>query len=301
MIFVTGGTGFVGSRLIAALARKDDVGAYVHHPSQAEWMPKLGVEMEEGSIDDYKTLRKAMEGCDLVYHLAALVDYYLPYRVLYPVNVAGTENVLRAASDIGAKVVFVSSVAAETQDTAYGLSKAVAESLVPNYACETVIVRPAPIYGIGSRFLYKLVDGVAKGQMGHIGNRSYNVHMLDVRNAMDGLLKAPKGKPGEVYTLADKHGMDSKAMFELVRKGVGAEPKTIPYWAATLYAKYADMKFALTGKKSAINTAYLRTLMRDRLYDISKAEKELGYKPKIPMEKGLTDVVEWYLSGLSKA
>ncbi len=301
MYFVTGGTGFLGNKLIPELAKKKEVKAYVHHPHKADWMPKIGVQIKQGSVNDYPTLLKAMDGCSTVYHMAALVDYYLPYRTLYPVNVQGTENVLKAAEACDAKVVLVSSVAAETSDTAYGLSKAMAESVVPNYKCETIIVRPAPIYGVGSRFLYKLIDGVAKGKMGHIGNKSYNVHMLDYRNAIDGLLKAQKGKAGEAYVLADKKGMDSMKMFELVQKAVGAKPKTIPYWLASLYARFADLKFLLTKQKSSLNTAYLRTLMRDRHYNISKSVKELKYKPSISMRAGMTDVIKWYQSTLPEA
>src|SRR5688500_15906951 len=128
--FVTGATGFVGSRLAKRLReRGDDVVCLVRKPVKAAPIEAAGCRLVEGDLSDQATIRGAMEGCDAVFHLAA--DYRVGVRTSeYPkmqdANIGGTTRVIDAAVEAGvAKIVYVSTIAAfgntrgETVDESY--------------------------------------------------------------------------------------------------------------------------------------------------------------------------------------
>src|SRR5215212_6582679 len=115
--FVTGATGFVGSRLAKKLReRGDDVVCLVRNPAKAGELEAAGCRVVEGDVSDQAKIRAAMEGCDAVFHLAA--DYRVgvkpsEYPKMQDANVGGTTRVLDAAIDAGARrIVYVSTIAA---------------------------------------------------------------------------------------------------------------------------------------------------------------------------------------------
>lgn len=114
-IFLTGGTGFLGGALAARLARQGhQVIALVRSPQKGDPLAKAGARVVQGDITEPESLRAAMEGVEVVYHLAAW--YQLGVRDLLGmrrVNVEGTRNVLQAAVEAGARcIVHTSSIAA---------------------------------------------------------------------------------------------------------------------------------------------------------------------------------------------
>lgn len=160
---VTGGTGFVGSHLIEALAQRgDEVTALVRSPKKAEWMARLGVRTEAGDLAARDALRRAAEGQDVVYHVAGAVA--APDETAFlQANREGTRNVVEAAERAGGpRLVLVSSMAAggpaargrpRTGDepshpiTMYGRSKLASEEVVRASGLPWVILRPPTIYG----------------------------------------------------------------------------------------------------------------------------------------------------------
>jgi dihydroflavonol-4-reductase len=116
LVFVTGGTGFIGGHVVRALReRGDDVRALVRDPNKGLALGELGCELVSGDLADRVALEKAMEGCEAVVHGAAVYEVGIPEserRAMYEANVAGTENALRAV--LAAKVpkaVYISTVA----------------------------------------------------------------------------------------------------------------------------------------------------------------------------------------------
>jgi dihydroflavonol-4-reductase len=109
--FVTGGTGFLGGRLVERLrGRGDEVVALVRSPGKAGRLAELGCELAEGDLASRERLAEATCGCDAVFHVAA--DYRIGIRDseradMFEVNVAGTRNVLDAAAGVG-RIVYVS-------------------------------------------------------------------------------------------------------------------------------------------------------------------------------------------------
>src|SRR4051794_34028985 len=115
--FVTGATGFVGSRLAQKLReRGDDVVCLVRNPAKARDLEAAGCRIVEGDLSDEAKIRAALEGTDAVFHLAA--DYRVgvkpsEYPKMRDANIGGTTRVLDAAIAAGAqKIVYVSTIAA---------------------------------------------------------------------------------------------------------------------------------------------------------------------------------------------
>lgn len=175
---VTGGTGFVGSHLIETLQQHGHtVRAIVRSATRAEALGLRGVEWVPGDLGDEMALRRAVEGVDVVYHVAGLiaarseVDYF-------EVNCEGTRRLLEAAAPTGARFVLVSSLAAGgptvagrplTGDepprpvTRYGRSKLAGEEVVKAGPLPWTIVRPPAVYGPRDREFFRLFKAASLG------------------------------------------------------------------------------------------------------------------------------------------
>src|SRR5215210_6578613 len=113
--FVTGATGFIGGQVARRLReRGDDVVVLVRSPDKAGQLRELGCELVEGDLSDEAAIRRGVEGCDSVFHVAAVYKVGVPKSeraAIEDINVRGTERVLDAAIDAGAKrIVYVSTV-----------------------------------------------------------------------------------------------------------------------------------------------------------------------------------------------
>src|SRR5690349_265637 len=114
-VLVTGGTGFIGSSVVRKLlARGREVRIYIEPNAKLSNLDGLDVEKVTGDINDRAALLKAMDGCDTLYHLAAIYSLWLKQpHLMYEVNCEGTKTVLFAALKKGlGKVVYTSSIAA---------------------------------------------------------------------------------------------------------------------------------------------------------------------------------------------
>jgi len=292
MILVTGGTGFLGSALVKELVKR---GKKVRVLCRRD-VEIPGVEVVLGDITDIESVKRAVKGCDVVFHLAASLDYFANQNELDKVNVEGSRNVMDACVEAGVKrVVYASSVAVEGV-TKYGRSKKRTEDVVMSYSdkIDVVALRFAAIYGAESPQMIKLLDSAKKGIFGMIG-KDYMTHLVDVRNCVGALIQGLRGKVG-VWYIADPEPFSAERMYEIVRSGLGVKYRKIPRWLFFVIAAVSEVKWRLTGKRPQLNLDYYRTLSLERTYDIGPAVDEFGYKPKIKTEKGLKDLVEWYLS-----
>jgi nucleoside-diphosphate-sugar epimerase len=158
---ITGGTGFVGTRLIALATA---AGHEVRALTRREQAPREHIEWVAGDLGDGAALARLCEGADAVIHVAGVVN--APDRAGFAVgNIAGTHNMLSAAEVAGVgRFVHVSSLAArEPGMSDYGWSKAEAEELVENSLLDTIVVRPPAIYGPGDMEMLELFRLAKKG------------------------------------------------------------------------------------------------------------------------------------------
>lgn len=158
-ILVTGGTGVIGESTVRALhAGGHTVRVLARHAGRGEkWWPD-GVEGWAGDVANEPSVRNSAEGCDVVLHIAGIVDERPPERTFQRVNIDGTRYVVLEAERAGVrKVVYVSSLGAERGQSAYQKSKYVAEDVVRAFSRDWVVVRPGAVYGPGDESISTLL------------------------------------------------------------------------------------------------------------------------------------------------
>ncbi len=150
-ILVTGGTGVVGESTVRAL---HDAGHAVrvlsrHAGRDEKWWP-AGVEGWAGDVSKEESIRHSADGCDVIVHLAAIVEEQPPTRTFQSVNIEGTRYVVLEAERAGVrKLIYVSSLGAERGQSPYHKSKHVAEDVVKTFTRDWLVLRPGAVYGPG--------------------------------------------------------------------------------------------------------------------------------------------------------
>jgi len=308
MILVTGASGHLGRRLVARLLEKGEKVRILVHDKD---LRITGVEIIRGDILDVDAVKKATEGADVIYHLAALVDYGpVPKELMYRVNVIGTKNLLDCSN--GAKVIYMSSTSVygsrmranpATENTPcnpsnyYGKTKLMAERLVLEKG--GVALRAPVIYGPGFNDGFDFVlSQIRKGKMRIVGsgkNRIQWVHVDDLVQAL--VLAKDKARAGEVYLIAGDETKTQSELFSLLAKYLGspAPSKTVSAFLANSMARYKVMQANLKGKRSSITPDQISRIISDKTFDISKAKRELGFRSKVSYDKGAKGIVEEYL------
>ena len=263
-IFVTGGNGFIGSRVVSHLIEQGyAVRCLLRPTSKTERIDDLDVERMMGDIRDIASLERGMRGCDGVIHLASLSnwdDIHSP--LMHEVVVGGSQNVLQAAQTCGnLRTVFVSSVVAingtkephiqnenspfelNKQDYSYAFAKHEVEQRCPKAVREglpVVIVNPAGVYGAHDTDLISAGDLVDFAKSNPILIPNGGINVVHVDDVAAGIIAAfSKGRPGERYIL----GGDNLTMRELAaliiellgqKKKIITLPNIIIIWLAKL-------------------------------------------------------------------
>jgi farnesol dehydrogenase len=302
MIAVTGGTGFIGARLVSALSRQgEQVRALVRAREGRAALP--GVETLWGDVRDAEAVQRLAAGSDLVYHLAACARPWSPDpREFDEVNLAGTVHLISAARAAGVRrVVHVSTELVDGDETRYQRTKRAAEAVVQEYVAgggDAVIVRPTRVYGPGpltpansvtrviaayrrGRFRVRLADG---------GARANYVHVDDV---VDGLLQAAQcGKRGAAYLLGGEN-LTIPELLDLVAGDNGRRYAVIalPASLAGAFAWGCELGGRL-GIEPVITRDWVKLLAKDRPQSSERAQTELGYRPR-PARERIAETVAW--------
>ncbi len=316
---VTGGTGFLGSHIIRALIDAGHTARVLRRESSPlELLEGLPVEHAIGDVLDGPSLVQAMQGCDWVFHVAAVSDYWRANRIkLYLVNVNGTVNVLNAARRAGVKrVVFTSSGAAigqrddgrpadegvpfnmPPQQFPYGHSKFLAEQEVQRVVAQgsdVVTVNPAVVIGPGD---LNQISGSAVVEMARGNVPVYpagGVTVIDVRDvAAAHLTAAERGRTGERYLLGTMD-LSTRALLKLIADVVGVPAPTIPVPPiVTPVVAAAAENLRRVGITLPMDATQIRLSARNIFFDCHKAWRELG-EPQIDVRQSLQDTYDWYV------
>lgn len=318
---VTGATGFIGSNLVRELLSQGyQVRALVRPESNRKNLDQLAVEPAFGDLRDRGSLERALEGCDVLFHLAAAYSFWTPDpRQVYDVNVSGTDLLLSAALAKGIqKVVYTSTESTigipskgvlGTEERVshpshlsghYKRSKLQAEQVALR-ACSgglpLVVVNPTTPVGPGdvkpTPTGQIIVDFLNRRMPAYVNT---GLNLVDVRDVARGhLLALEKGRIGERYLLGNRN-LTLKEILEALAKitGLPAPRVRLPLWLA-LGAAQVDEFVArkVTGKPPRIPVAAVKTAGHFRHFDCSKAVKELGL-PQTPVEGALENAVRWF-------
>jgi nucleoside-diphosphate-sugar epimerase len=311
--FVTGGSGFVGGRLIARLVRDGwDVRALARSDRSAAVVEAAGAEAVRGDLDDVEAMRAGAEGCELFFHSAAQLGAWGTREEFERGNVQGTRNALDAARGAGVRrFVHVGTEAAllageplrDVDETAplrpdskalYCSTKAKAEALVRDAAgIETVVVRPRLVWGPGDTgALPSMLEAVRKKRFAWIGGGRHTTETTHVDNVVEGLiLAAERGRAGEAYFVTDGEPVEWRAFATelLATRGVEAPDRNLPRplaGAIVAVGEGAWRLLPLPGAPPITRMPYWVSSL-DMTIDISKAREELGYEPVVSRAEGM--------------
>jgi len=320
-ILVTGASGFVGSHVARILSEQGaELRLLVRATSPILNLEPLPGERVCGDLGDAPSLRKAMSGCEAVFHVAADYRLWAPdARALYRTNVDGTRAILETARQVGVRrVVYTSSVAtvgftangrAADEDFPVALrdmighykrSKFMAEQAALEAAasgCDVVVVNPTTPVGeqdIKPTPTGRIILDFLKRKFPAYVDTGLNV--VDVREVAKGHLSAlEKGRRGERYILGGENLTLKQILDKLADiTGLSSPSVKLPY-ALALAAGAVDTFFTgmLRGREPRVTLDAVR-MGRKKMYASSaKAERELGWRI-VPVDGALRRAVEWF-------
>ena len=316
---VTGGGGFIGSHLIAALvARGAEVTCVERAGPRPPWIDRLPVRYVDHGIHDRAALTESFRGADVVFHLAGLTEARLPAD-FYGVNTEGTERVLQAASDhngAAPRVMFLSSLAATgpcrngdplSPDSVpfplshYGQSKLLAEVVMHAYSDRVpgTIFRLPSVYGPRERGVFKFFQLVRRGVALTVGSWDRQLSMIYVKDLVQGLIAAadsPNGV-GRTYCLAHPDPVSWRQFAKAAGAALHRDPVllSVPPSVGRVIALTAEVIARLRRRPAILNRERLREIVQERwVCDTSRAITEIGFEPQYPITRGVREAVEWY-------
>lgn len=316
-VLVTGGSGFVGGRLIQHMKSLGwQVRALARSPQAELRVSALGAEAVRGDLHDPTALQQAVRDCDAVLHAAAVFRLWGTRAVFEPANVDGTRNLLAVAAASSRVVRFIHIGAAavvmgdmepmlgatealprqEREWAPYSASKARAEALVlaanvPG-RFETVVLRPPMIWGRGMPTLDALIENVRAGRFRWVGDGSQAMSTAHVDNVCHAAaLALVRGRGGEAYFVSDGCDATLRGVMSALLRTRGVEPPqaSAPLAAAWMLARAMEWvwrTFRRTGEPP-ITRQMLRLIGQPFTVDIGKARRDLGYGPVVSWEQGL--------------
>lgn len=321
-IFVTGGTGFIGSNLIHRLvADGHNIRVPVRKQSKKEWLPSSNVEIIETDLSEPAAIKTLLKGVDVVFHLASIRGSGWAYseRQMLDTNIKITENLLNASAGAVEHFIYISSVSVhghlngQTADenypynpvTKYGMTKCESERLVTKYHIETglktTIFRPVITYGPKDTWgmIPKLTGLISSKKYLTVGNGENRVHLIYIDDLVNGMLSAMNNinSDGETFILAGKEPITINRLVSIIKKilMVSVPDIHVPLWFAKTAAVTLETvhKILLKEKEPVITKDKINIMTVDRAYNIKKSKNLLGFAPAVDYEEGLNTTIGW--------
>ena len=319
-IFVTGATGLIGSVLVRRLiTEKHEVVVLQRKSADTREIDDLKLSFHLGDVTDPESLKGAMDGCDVVYHMAGFVAQWSGYKeALYKVNTLGVRYVLEAALAQGVKRVVVASSTAAIGGTKhpeildekflfnlghlpYAHSKWLGEKeaiAVAKKGIEVVIVNPATTFGPGDKHLNagRTILNARDGKI--FGFPPGGNSFVDVGDVVDGIIAAmEKGRNLERYILTNEI-LSYKTLLEIIAKIQGQLPPKLrlPKFFLVMggWGKEMISRCLFSGEPYPSREAVDMSI-RFMYCSSNKAQRELGYNPKVSMEDSIQMAYDWYI------
>jgi nucleoside-diphosphate-sugar epimerase len=316
---VTGGTGFTGSHLIRRLVQAGhQVRTLVRDPQKLPQLQTRDVDIIPGDVRDPAVCDQAVDGCKVVYHIAASFrSGKASASELMEINADGTRYMLDAAEKAGvSRFVHCSTIGVlghienppATEATPYKpsddyqYSKMVGEKIALQYAHQgrvpVTVVRPASIYGEGDLRLLKLFKSIQKGLFVMVGSGKPHFHLVHIDDLTNGFILAASKEEavGEVYTIAGDQSISIKNLVELIADilGVPVSRWYVPYLPVYAVSAVTEDWCKLLGIEPPLYRRRVDFFHNNRSFDISKAREQLGYVPQVNLREGLARTADWY-------
>ncbi|MCB1195437.1 NAD-dependent epimerase/dehydratase family protein [bacterium] len=322
---ITGATGLVGSSLAEFLvSRGHKVTCFVRPNSDVGFLRSLKVRLVEGDLSIPYSIEKAASGVDVVFHCAAMVSDWADRETMTKINVGGTEKIIKACLQNKTKrMIMLSSLAVlgmDKQDNAnesapyvytgdnYNYSKIEAEKRVMqaciDHKLPAVIIRPPYIYGVRDRqLLPRVVSALREKKFKFIGDGKNPISMVYVKNLVQALYLASykKNAVGQIYHITDGNDISRREFIETITQKLGIEtPQAhVPVPIAKLMCHILEKFQKISGSKKPplLNKFRMKFMDTYLTFDISKAQRDLGYTPEYTFRQGLQEALEWFEHG----
>ena len=314
-VLVTGGAGYIGGKLAESLlARGEEVRVFDLRTDTAANLAAMGAELRQGDILDREAVKAALDGCDRLFHAAALFEMWQPdKRAYYQVNVDGTANVLEIALEIGIQSVVHTSSAVtigegpnqvgdeETVHRGYFLSdyersKYLGEQValkLSERGLPVVCVNPTSVYGPGqTRHMTGALIRFLNGRLPGVAETKLNFVYID--DVVQGHLSAMEsGEVGQRYILGGENASLLRFLSLAAEiAGVTRQPRTVPARLLMLTAIFLGVVSAITGRRPWVSPDEARIALHSFIFDSQKATRELGLE-FTPLREGLQRTVSW--------
>jgi len=320
-VLVTGATGFLGKYVVEELVEHGyQVRAFGRNRAIGQSLVNASVTFIQGDLTNQEDLTKACQEMDMVVHAGALSTVWGPWEDFYQTNVLGTKYVLESCREAKIeRLVYVSSpsiyaaprdqlgikesdVPQENRLNNYIRSKLASEKLFKDYPdVSSVILRPRGLFGIGdTSILPRVLNLSQKIGIPLIGDGRQLMDMTCVENvalAIRLALETPQAA-GEVYNITNGEPRAFRNLIEETLRGLGYPIRYRKIPAPLVSAISSSLEFIyknLKLKGEPALTRYTYYLLRySQTLDISKAERDLGYRPKITISEGIEQYVQDY-------
>jgi len=311
-ILITGGSGFIGTHLITRLvALQHDIINFDKVPSTV--FPDLSI---EGDVRSIPALESALEGVDMVIHLAAEhKDNIKPTSLYFDVNVLGAKNLTSACERRGVKrIIFTSTVAVyglhlmnATEETDlnpfndYGKSKHQAELVfkewyrgIENVGGSLLILRPTVVFGPGNRGnVYNLMSQVAANRFAMVGNGKNVKSLAYVENLIEFIVTSLSLTGEYVINYAEKPDLTMEALISQIRIALGKTPEFyhIPYWVGLLGGSVFDLLSWMMGREYSISSIRIKKFCASSAISTARYEA-LSTGSLIPLEEAISRTIK---------
>lgn len=320
LALVTGGNGFIGSHLVEALVQRGyRVRCLIRKTSNLRWLKNVPVEFVYGDVTDASSLPDAVNGADVVFHLAGVIEAKKE-ETYYRVNVQGTKNLLQACVEAAPNLkrfVYASSQSAagpcaeyssmDESDqpspiTSYGRSNLEAEDVVLSYKekIPVTIVRPPAVYGPRDTMVlpyFKIVKMRIKPLLG-LRHRKY-ISLCYVCDLVRGFILAGEREKaiGEIYFIGNDKVYSRAEVLDCIAEVFSIKAVTIhvPDIIAYVLARLSSLLSRIAPSSATLSTGKARELVQKYwICNVSKAQRDLGYESRIGLKEGLRITANWY-------
>ena len=319
-ILVTGATGFTGGHLARRLTKNgESVRALVRNPQQATDLKALGIEIVQGDLTNPISLERAMEGIELVYHIAAIFrEENVTTEQMWEINCQGVKNMLDAAIKAGTvrRFVHCSTIGVHgdikkppaTEESPYAPgdyyqeSKLAGEKIAIEYMEQgklpIVIFRPGGIYGPGDTRFLKLFRPIKKQRFVMFGSGEILYQLVYIDDLVDGIILCGTAvnAVGNIYILTGKKALTLNQLVARIADVVKVpKPKLrFPVMPVYMVGYLCEVVCKPFGIQPPLYRRRVDFFRKDRSFSIKKAETELGFSPRVDEVIGLRKTAEWY-------